>query len=106
MRAPSWKENMDAGGSAPYGIRWGVSPKGSTVHIMEYSKYSKRLHSRCGRGSATSEHIHANVYLKSKICKACTKWTMGNRPLDTAYKADWAYHTDPVTGRTKRERHK
>ena len=107
IRATSWKENLDANGTAPYGIRWGRSPKGSTIHVMTYSKYSKSFYPRCGRGGSSGQAtvLNANVYLKAKPCKSCTNWMPLAGGLQTAYKADWEYFTDPATGRTKRERH-
>ena len=96
---------MDSGKAAPYGIRWGKSPKGSTIHLMQYSKYSKTFTTRCGRGYGKTIFA-TNVYLKAKACSQCTNWIPTSNGFSQAFKADWAHYTDPATGRTKRERHK
>lgn len=103
MRKPTWQEHIDdASNTAPYGIRWGRTAKGSNTHIMEYNKYSGRWSERCAKANKAEVH-HANVYLKAKICNSCIQWLRGD--WERAYKADWNYYTDPATGRTKREKH-
>ena len=103
MREPTWEERMnDPTSSAPYGVRWGKTPKGSNIHIMRFNKYANRFREVCSKTNS-AKVVFTNVYLKAKVCFSCTKWLRGVE--HRAYIADWAHYTDPATGRTKRERH-
>lgn len=102
-RKTTWEENLDdPTRNAPYGIRWGRTAKGSTTHIMEWNAYRTRWNARCNR-AYDADVKFANVYLKAKACKSCTTYLRSN--LNLAFTGDWNHYTDPVTGRTKRERH-
>jgi hypothetical protein len=103
MRKPTWQEHIDdATNTAPYGIRWGRTAKGSSTHIMDFNKYRNEWMERCSKTNQ-AQVLPANVYLKAKICNSCTQWVRGDE--ERAYKADWKHYTDPATGRTKREKH-
>ena len=88
--------------TAPYGVRWGASAKGSVVHIMDYNKYAESFNTTCGRASTSKIH-YSNVYLSSKLCTSCSKWLRFSK--SSAVTADWSYYTDPLTGKTMREKH-
>ena len=104
MRPPTYEEEMANPNviTAPYGIRWGASAKGSVVHIMDFNKYGQSFSPTCGRANTSKVH-YSNVYLSSKLCASCNKWLRLSK--SRAVKADWSYYTDPLTGKTKREKH-
>ena len=105
---PTWSVSMDNPSQlAPYGVRWGRTTKGGTTHIMEWNKYMDKMVTRCSSSGRALVH-NANVYINGKQCVMCTKYMFHknvNNNISTASKADWKYYTDPLTGRTKRERH-
>jgi hypothetical protein len=102
-RKPTWEENIDDPlQSAPYGVRWGKSDKGSNIHIMNWHAYSGEFTTRCGKTNG-AKILPTNVYLKAKKCMSCNNWLRSS--VARAVAADWSHFTDPATGRTKRERH-
>ena len=99
----------DPSATPPYGVRWGKSDKGSVTHVMTYNKHAyqsthtnSKMMASCSSGGGALIR-NTNVYIGSKMCSSCTRWQGGLQ--NKAVTQDWAYYTDPATGRTKRERH-